>query len=143
MINHWRLVKHTDDGCSVYECLSCLAEWEARTSPECGWKFCPACGTRWNGPLPNYRELANKAWERRRQRWVAPHYERGKRLSAPEWRCESRNLNYDQDWEPDGTPFQGTAKAAWSWLHRQRKNHHPEWEWRILLVSSKERYPLP
>jgi hypothetical protein len=93
--------------------------------------------------LPNYRELANKAWERRRQRWVAPHYERGKRLSAPEWRCESRNLNYDQDWEPDGTPFQGTAKAAWSWLHRQRKNHHPEWEWRILLVSSKERYPLP
>jgi hypothetical protein len=29
----WRTVKYTDDGCSLYQCLSCKRVWEARTDP--------------------------------------------------------------------------------------------------------------
>lgn len=32
-MNKWRTVKHTDDGCSVYQCLSCKKQWESRTVP--------------------------------------------------------------------------------------------------------------
>ena len=31
----WRSVRYTDDGCSLYECLSCYNQWEGRTAP--GW----------------------------------------------------------------------------------------------------------
>jgi hypothetical protein len=54
-INFWRYVKYTDDGASVYQCLHCYKEWEARTSPGYtdkeeytpNWKFCPYCGIQW------------------------------------------------------------------------------------------------
>ena len=46
----WRLARHTDDGCTVYQCLSCKSEWEARTNPEWSrWVFCPYCGIKWEG----------------------------------------------------------------------------------------------
>lgn len=59
MINHWRYVRYTDDGCSHYQCLMCYANWEGRSAPgyhhegkyHCLWRFCPYCGTEWNGPL--------------------------------------------------------------------------------------------
>jgi hypothetical protein len=35
MINKWRLVEYTDDGCSLYECLQCEGRWESRSAP--GW----------------------------------------------------------------------------------------------------------
>jgi len=48
----WRKVEYTDDGCSIYECLSCYNSWEARTSPEwSGWQFCPCCGVGWESQI--------------------------------------------------------------------------------------------
>jgi len=58
-INLWRYVRYTDDGCAVYQCLKCSGKWEARDLPgwtdrDSGvytpvWKFCPLCGTQWEG----------------------------------------------------------------------------------------------
>ncbi len=47
---YWRHVQSTDDGCSIYQCLWCMVQWESRTSPCWGkWKFCPVCGYEWKG----------------------------------------------------------------------------------------------
>lgn len=44
----WRKVESTDDGCAIFECLSCYNNWEARTNPEwSSWQFCPCCGVGW------------------------------------------------------------------------------------------------
>jgi len=32
-MNHWRTIRYTDDGCYLYECLSCKERWEARQAP--------------------------------------------------------------------------------------------------------------
>lgn len=54
-IPYWRYVDGTDDGCSIYECLSCKASWESRTAPgfdnRPNWFYCPVCGHRWEGEL--------------------------------------------------------------------------------------------
>lgn len=51
----WRNVEYTDDGCTVYQCCSCLKQWESRTAPGRGnvlkWNFCPYCGIKWEGEL--------------------------------------------------------------------------------------------
>lgn len=58
-INQWRYVRYTDDGCGEYQCLKCYDKWEARSTPGYVdfetkayvpiWKFCPCCGTKWDG----------------------------------------------------------------------------------------------
>lgn len=62
-IPKWRKADCTDDGCSIYECLSCYARWESRTTPgwhytdretgeltvQTNWHFCPECGIKWEG----------------------------------------------------------------------------------------------
>ena len=59
-IPFWRNKKYTDDGCCIYQCLSCYQTWEARTSPyseehcikyEDGFKYCPYCGIKWEGEI--------------------------------------------------------------------------------------------
>lgn len=42
---------YTDEGCSLYQCLSCKNQWESRSSPEYGWRFCPYCGVQWTGEI--------------------------------------------------------------------------------------------
>jgi hypothetical protein len=58
MIPYWRYVRYTDDGCALYQCLSCYNEWEGRGAPgwtdmegqyHTDWKFCPCCGVEWFG----------------------------------------------------------------------------------------------
>lgn len=31
----WRSVRYTNDGCHLFQCLECKAEWESVTAP--GW----------------------------------------------------------------------------------------------------------
>lgn len=62
MINKWREVRYTDDGCSLYQCLSCKQDWEARNSPEYGWRFCPYCGVEWTGGVKG-RSHGNPKWQ--------------------------------------------------------------------------------
>lgn len=51
MLNKFRRIFYTDDGCSLYQCLSCYNKFECRDDPEYGWKFCPFCGIKWDGKL--------------------------------------------------------------------------------------------
>lgn len=45
-MNKWRNVNYTDDGCTLYQCLSCMNKFEGRTGPV---RFCTFCGTEWEG----------------------------------------------------------------------------------------------
>ena len=60
-VSRWRRVEYTDDGCSIYECLSCYKRWEARTNPSYEWKFCPYCASEWTGE----EEYDDKVFERK------------------------------------------------------------------------------
>lgn len=70
-INAVRMVGYLDDGVSKYECLNCYNRWDSRTGvfvdfgdrtprdihhSKLIWKFCPYCGTEWDGFLPNSHE---------------------------------------------------------------------------------------
>lgn len=146
MLNRWRLVEYTDDGCSIYQCLSCKAQWEARTSPEHShWRFCPVCGTQWHGPLDLNRERANHGWNRRcrgqsdRQRSLA-------KLAQTTWQVFFQNT-FTDGWEVDGDTFQGSAKLALSWVNKWKRRgedrHRSPNLYQIRLVATTERFPLP
>jgi hypothetical protein len=47
-IPKWRHVKNSDDGCNIYQCLSCYNTYDGRDTPK-EWKYCPYCGVEWNG----------------------------------------------------------------------------------------------
>lgn len=72
-IPKWRKVEYSDDGCSIYECLSCYKKWEARTDPEhAEWKLCPYCGTKWVGHI----DSDDKKYERKNKRYISqPRYD--------------------------------------------------------------------
>jgi len=59
-IPYWRNKEYTDDGCTIYQCLNCYAEWESRTAPWWSidgvkpagkkiWNCCPICKCEWKG----------------------------------------------------------------------------------------------
>lgn len=153
MLNSWRTVEYTDDGCSVYECLHCHAQWEARTSPEhAHWRFCPVCGTQWHGVLPLNRERANHAWQRKAEANGKSDRQRGlASLCLPLWQVYFQN-SFTDGWEADGEPFNGSSKLALSWVNRwkrdsavavaARHDSHAT-QWRIEMVKASERFPLP
>ena len=47
-IRKWRYVRDSDDGCNIYQCLSCYNSYDGRDNPS-DWKFCPYCGVEWIG----------------------------------------------------------------------------------------------
>lgn len=47
-IPKWRYEKDSDDGCNIYQCLSCYQSYEGRSSPTY-WSYCPYCGVKWEG----------------------------------------------------------------------------------------------
>ena len=59
MLNKWRYVDYTDDGCSIFECLYCHYKWESRTTPK-DWKWCPVCGVKWDGEQPNRLQFTSR-----------------------------------------------------------------------------------
>lgn len=77
-IPKWRYIRYTDEGCALYQCLSCYNDWDSRTAPgwfnttrsipspvEDGtnyyieiepeytpaWTLCPYCGVQWEGAV--------------------------------------------------------------------------------------------
>ena len=150
MLKHWRTAEYTDDGCSVYECLSCKAQWEARTSPEhAHWRFCPVCGIGWHGRLPLDHERTEHSWNRKQSRWPTDKAREIAKLLKPTWQLYYRsNFLSDGAWEPDGEPFQGSAQLALSWVNnkkRDNKNQHGHWviEYKIEPVKTAKFLPLP
>jgi hypothetical protein len=102
----WRKVEYTDDGCSIYECLSCYKKWESRTDPEwAGWQFCPYCGVGWERRI---EDKEDKVFSRRQQQYnkldsdseitlEVRHYEKAD--------DGSYNIIHDWDWVTYGMHF--------------------------------------
>lgn len=92
MINQWRKVEYTDDGCTVYECLKCKAGWESRSDPEWGkWQFCPCCGTKWDGQLKwdeNAKYEKHRLRNSAKQVQVFPNWIVEERYTDPMWNDE-------------------------------------------------------
>ena len=77
---------YTDEGCDLYQCLSCYRQMEFRYCPE--YNFCPMCGIEWDGRLecrdthtPSWLwklglpedeayELQRKLWKKNKAGWV-------------------------------------------------------------------------
>ena len=104
MINRWRYVEYTDEGCAIFQCLKCKSQWESRTSPgyiiqetfvgtdgktyEAGyyptWHFCPVCGTKWDGCErdradvvgPRRTKIQDAIESRQRAEWSLPWEQR-------------------------------------------------------------------
>lgn len=120
----WREVEYTDDGCSVYQCLSCYQQWEGRSSPEYGWKFCPFCGIQWTGGVmsrshytprwrwellekPHQIAIENKTYDDEfyaRQREIEDYIREVEQRSEAKqsvWVIEYRELKEDARWSVD------------------------------------------
>lgn len=90
-IPYWRYFDYTDDGCSLYECLNCYNQWEARTNPEYAeWKFCPYCGCRWEGEK-KWDEKTK--WNRKKGRNPEPT----DRLALPLFVVEKKAVPFEKD----------------------------------------------
>ena len=104
-INRWREVRGTDEGCMIFQCLSCYGQWEGRGYLR-GWSYCPLCGTKWDGkqecrnhgePKHRWQDETRLSYEEERaqyqsqrlwsldQREVVDHYRDGSRTERP-WR---------------------------------------------------------
>lgn len=77
---------YTDEGCDLYECLSCYKQLEIRYIPD--WKFCPMCGIEFSCQLecrkthtPSWLyklglpeneayDLLSKSWKKKEAGWV-------------------------------------------------------------------------
>ncbi len=85
-IPKWRRVQETDDGCYLYQCLSCYNRWEARSNPDPRWRFCPYCGVQWEG-RHSCREHGEPTHEEPRDYWSRMQVLDGRR---PIWTIEQR-----------------------------------------------------
>lgn len=141
-----REVEYVDDGCSRYQCLSCMDVWEGRDSPEYGWKFCPYCGIQWEGhkktrshwmPKWRYEQLELPMHEEN------PDYERIRRIEEYAREVQERIrqelscwlIQYKQEgseqWHTENTivpndPTQPMAHKIWKWLKRSREEFDAE-----------------
>lgn len=109
-IPYWRNVNYTDDGCSLFQCLSCKHKWESRTSPDSfdgDWKFCPVCGREWKGEKKTLYLSGGK-----HQFVIERHGRDDESYSKPSHRyqvlqwCELRKAWSEVvDWYPSGRDF--------------------------------------
>ena len=128
MIDRWRYVTSTGDGCAVYECLACRGRWEARgLYAEAFWSYCPHCGIRWEG------EQADRSEERKRFRneaaWHSQEIRRSIHRVTVEFQTRSFWIHYDgseelvRDWGEAGiwkmTLENGARNALESYRHFQ------------------------
>lgn len=134
MKNAVREIEYTEDGCYLFECLWCHAQWEARTK---GFRFCPHCGIEWAERVSS----DNIRYKRSKFRQAT------KNSTCPKWQIQSRYMcSFSDgkwgDWEDWGDPYKASAKQVYACLESQRQRHapsknHPDekWEWRAILVS--------
>lgn len=134
-IPKFREKRDTDDGCSVFQCLSCYQEWESRTPPEYGWKYCPYCGVEWKGQekgrlsgYPRWQwELVDRAYENHdidydRYHSVMLHIDKVReKVEARRtvWLIESRRLRENTVWCCDGAITFSTNSRSDESRHKQ------------------------
>jgi len=144
-IPFWRYQDGSDDGCSVYECLSCYKGWEARTNPKYSeWKFCPYCGCTWEGE----KEWdTGVKWDRKK----GVPLEKDVRLCLPLFVIEKRSVPYDgsepTEWRvaSHGSESYHEVISTLEFHSAQEATSDPFWskeEYRIRFDPYKDRYSL-
>ena len=96
MINKYRHMHYTDDGCDEYQCLSCYKQLEIRFIPD--WKFCPMCGIEFSGQL-KCRETHQPSWLYKLDLDHDARYElesRGWKKKEAGWAIEKRTIWFDR-----------------------------------------------
>jgi hypothetical protein len=143
MLNKFRKIEYTDDGCTSYECLACGKEAEVRNA---GFAYCSYCGTKWDGEL---KWDEDRQYERRKLGHGATHEHMGALLFL--WRIETRCNAFGKGaWMAKGGYRKITAAAALRWLRSNREevleedldDPLPAMEFRLRIYPSK-RLPLP
>lgn len=73
MLKKFRHKEYTDDGCNIYECLSCKSTMEIRYS---SLNYCPNCGIKFEGQLEWENPYSDRRKEVERKSWKPYiHYE--------------------------------------------------------------------
>lgn len=94
-LNKYRLKCHLDDGITAYQCLRCKNGWSLGSGME-NWKFCPYCGTQWEGrheckPKDEKEYELYKRWEEKKPRNPSS--------VKYEWRLQHCYPGVDGKWE--------------------------------------------
>lgn len=149
MINQWRYVKYLDDGVSGYQCLQCYEKWQSTGPPgyfyegvyHATWKFCPCCGTKWDGMrLTNTENDMNvQLGDRRRRIEDAIDAEFDKRQKAY-WKSNNK---------VGGCPYPYAIKEPdWWWVietreHSQlfKKGLDEKNQWKPTMMAAGGRVP--
>lgn len=163
MLNKWRRVGYTDDGCVEYECLACYKRQDTRSFYE---NFCPNCGTKWKGQHLAYsvkqkfdngyeHELNENGLGKRRYRayalqrklWDKGIYPKSVEL-RPTWRIESRSIGeFKTNWDRDSMCYDMKNTSAFDVYERLKRLREEEAaddddffrkEYRVILVKGKE-----
>lgn len=116
MLNKYRRIEYTDDGCTLYECLKCKAKWECRNF----WNvYCGKCGTKWDGEL-EWEEEKSGAY---RRVLAGSHWSEPKPHAYAEYRFMYLN-NETGEWEK--SPYSGwqyvPGSDDWSKFRESCKN---------------------
>lgn len=134
MIPFWRNVRYTDDGCTVYQCLSCYEEWEARSEP--GWIDCYDRSNYPSYGAQRYSSSKNGGrvfwWSTKRTRPIYRPYMRYCPYCGIKWegpvRCEPDNermlgprrlkiYNFDHA----SRMYRGLDSPRWYWVLQKRE----------------------
>lgn len=107
-IPFWRMVKYTDDGCAIFQCLNCYKGWESRTGPisfdaQYNWVFCPYCGIQWKGEKENSINKWEKFCEDRPMESARAFANRLNHSKTIEWQiqerlCDHKDGRIIEDW---------------------------------------------
>jgi len=121
----WRVVRGTDDGCGLYQCLVCKESWESRTS---GFPRCPYCGAVFEG-----QHECRPQWM---PKWMygrscdGPYVKRGSQCKpSMAWRIETC------DFHDDGTP----SSSGWKFETECSKPESALKEYRRRVAEEKAR----
>lgn len=161
MLNKWRRVGYTDDGCVEYECLACYKRQDTRSFYE---HFCPNCGTKWEGQHLVYsvkekygdyeHELNENGLGKKRYKAYAlirKLYDKGiypKRVELrPTWEIESRCVGeFKTNWSRDSMSYTMRDTSAFDVYDRLKRMREEDAadddeyfrkEYRVVLVKVK------
>ena len=136
-LNKYRYVEYADDGCEVYECLSCKAQWEVRYVPTV---YCGNCGVKFEGKH-ECRDRYTPRWDYDRfdGRYPLMSVSDEREAYAAEakekvWVIQKRitllESQWSWDYEDDAEPFPRVGEwedeyqsASPVWLHPARDIH--------------------
>lgn len=141
MIPKYRHMHYTDEGCDLYQCLSCYAQMEFRYCPK--YNFCPVCGVKWEGQL-ECRDTYTPRWvyglgvSEDEQYNITKAYYKAKKKRG--WIIESRTIFWNrdgkfyntkehpsaEDWHVDDKYTDKTAKQILDILKRERSRGNQE-----------------